>query len=45
MDIELVLRFVDAIYRADVDTARILRIDAGLSDDVGHETVSPFPFL
>ena len=35
-DIELVFGLVDAIHGANLDTARVLRFDAGLGDDVRH---------
>jgi hypothetical protein len=36
MDIQLVIPFIYAIYRASLDAGFILYPDAGLSNDIGH---------
>ena len=36
MNVELVLAFIDAIDRANLDATRVVRLDAGLSNNVGH---------
>src|SRR5574342_150837 len=40
MDIELVLSFIDAVHRTDIDTGAVFDVDAGLGDDVRHQQVS-----
>jgi len=36
VDIELIFALIDAIDRANLDAAAVLRLEAGLDDDVGH---------
>ncbi len=36
MNVELVLTFIDAIDRANLDATRVVLIDAGLSNNVCH---------
>ena len=36
MDVEHVLRFVDAVNGADLDATSVFGIYAGLSNDIGH---------
>jgi hypothetical protein len=38
MDVELLFAFVDAIHGTDVDARSVLGADAGLGDDVGHDS-------
>jgi len=36
MDVELVLAFIDTVDWANLNTTRVVRIDTGLGDDIGH---------
>ena len=45
VDDEHVLALVEAIDRADLDAVRVLALDAGVGNDIGHGNVSPENWL